>query len=118
MNIFDIYWLDGTTTRITGNSIVDACDKAGIGGGCARAMDYWKEVKELPLEEKIILLDGDEPQNPVFIDTIRKFMSNTPKIGDIVEINIGRKYVFKLKYIKMTGNTVMFKETKNNKAHM
>ena len=43
MKWFTIYWLDGTTSCVCGESIEQAFNHAGYGGGCARAIDWYDE---------------------------------------------------------------------------
>ena len=44
ISTFIIYWLDKTEETFTGFDIADACNKAGIGAGAIRAIDYYKEI--------------------------------------------------------------------------
>jgi hypothetical protein len=44
MNQFILHWLDGKTEVIEGNSIEDAFNRAGIGAGALRALDYYEMV--------------------------------------------------------------------------
>ena len=46
MKKYKLYWLDGRTEIIYGNDTVDAFNRAGIGRGALRALDYYEEVKE------------------------------------------------------------------------
>lgn len=46
MKNFIIYWFDGTTSSIKGNSIEDAFTKAGYGAGAVRAVDFYEEGTE------------------------------------------------------------------------
>lgn len=43
MKWFTIYWLDGTTSCVCGESIEQAFNHAGYGGGAARAIDWYDE---------------------------------------------------------------------------
>ena len=43
MKTYILYWLDGKTEEVTGNSISDAFMRAGYGGGALAALDYYKE---------------------------------------------------------------------------
>ena len=46
MKKYKLYWLDGCTEIIEGNDAVDAFNRAGIGRGALRVLDYYEEVKE------------------------------------------------------------------------
>lgn len=46
MKTYRLFWLDGTTQDIQGESIADAFMRAGYGNGALRALDYYKEIKE------------------------------------------------------------------------
>ena len=43
---YKLYWLDGTEEVVEGQNIADACNKAGIGAGAIRALDYYKLLEE------------------------------------------------------------------------
>ncbi len=45
MKTYILYWLDGTTQKISGTSITDAFMRAGYGAGALSALDYYKEEK-------------------------------------------------------------------------
>ena len=45
MKTFRLYWLDGKTEIVEGETIAKAFSNAGYGGGAIRALDYYKEVK-------------------------------------------------------------------------
>lgn len=47
MKKFRLYWLDGKTEVIEGNSIEDAFRRAGYGGGALRALDFYDDGEEL-----------------------------------------------------------------------
>lgn len=49
---FKIYWLTGKTEIVTGLDITDACNKAGIGAGAVKAIDWYEEIEEDKKEEK------------------------------------------------------------------
>ena len=46
MKKYKLYWLDGRTEIIEGNDTVDSFNRAGIGHGALRALDYYEGVKE------------------------------------------------------------------------
>ncbi len=46
MKRFRIHWLDNTTQDVEGVDIVDACNRAGIGAGAVKAIDYYEELTE------------------------------------------------------------------------
>ena len=46
MKKYKLYWLDGHQEIIEGNDAVDAFNRAGIGRGALRVLDYYEEVKE------------------------------------------------------------------------
>lgn len=39
---FKLFWLDGKTEIVVGNSIADAFNKAGYGSGAIAALDYYE----------------------------------------------------------------------------
>jgi hypothetical protein len=43
MNTYILYWLHGKLEKITGESISDAFNKAGYGGGAIRALDFYEQ---------------------------------------------------------------------------
>lgn len=43
---FRLHWKDGKTEVVEGNTIADACNKAGIGAGALAALDYYSECAE------------------------------------------------------------------------
>ena len=43
---FRLHWKTGNPQIVTGHSIEEACNNAGIGGGAIAALDYYEEVKE------------------------------------------------------------------------
>lgn len=43
---FILHWLDKKTETVTGETIADACNRAGIGQGALPALNYFEEVKE------------------------------------------------------------------------
>ena len=42
---FILYWLDGKSEEVKGNSIGDAFTKAGYSQGAIAALDYYEEKK-------------------------------------------------------------------------
>lgn len=46
MKKFKLYWLDGKTEVIEGNTIAEALNNAGYGLGAMKALDYWENVLE------------------------------------------------------------------------
>lgn len=46
MKTYIIYWLEGKSLKITGNTIADAFTKAGYGGGAASAIDFYEQADE------------------------------------------------------------------------
>lgn len=45
MKKFMLYWLDGKSEEVQGESISDAFRRAGYGGGAIQALDWYKEIK-------------------------------------------------------------------------
>lgn len=45
MKKFKLFWLDGKTEEVTGETIANAFNRAGYGSGALGALDYWKEVE-------------------------------------------------------------------------
>jgi len=45
MKTFKLFWLDGKTEKVKGNSIADAFTKAGYGNGALPALNYYEEIK-------------------------------------------------------------------------
>lgn len=41
MSTFYLYWLDGKREAIQGNGVEDAFQRAGLGQGALRALDFW-----------------------------------------------------------------------------
>lgn len=41
MNTYTVFWLGGESQLIQGRDIVDAFNRAGIGGGAVPALDFW-----------------------------------------------------------------------------
>lgn len=41
--VFTLFWRTGTAQLVTGASIDQACNNAGIGGGAMRALDWWAQ---------------------------------------------------------------------------
>ena len=99
MKVFKIYWLDGSVETIRGNDIADAVKKAGIGRGATKAIDHWSEVKVSPLDEKMLLIDGEEVINPKIVTALRNELSINTGIlrGSTIKVNIyNRDYTFRL----------------------
>ena len=46
MKKFKLFWLDGVTEIISGNSIAEAFTNAGYGAGALAALDYYEIIKE------------------------------------------------------------------------
>jgi hypothetical protein len=42
---FVLHWVHYQAQEVTGRDIADACNRAGIGNGAIRALDYYEEVK-------------------------------------------------------------------------
>jgi hypothetical protein len=40
MNDYTIFWLDGTTTAVSGESYTDALNRGGIGAGALGSIDF------------------------------------------------------------------------------
>jgi len=40
-NKYTLYWLGGESQIVEGETIQDACSKAGIGGGAIHALDFY-----------------------------------------------------------------------------
>jgi len=60
-NWFMFHWDDGKDEYLKGVSPDDACNKAGYGAGALKAIDYWKQAKEIPMDKKeIILFENDK----------------------------------------------------------
>lgn len=92
--VFELTWLGGKKERIRGSNISNACAKAGIFGGAINVLDSYKEITELPLNEKILChidKDGslDEIQNTTFIEQIRAV--ENIEVGDTVCIKFANK---------------------------
>lgn len=49
MKKFRLHWLTGDIEIIEGTDIADAFTHAGYGGGAARALDWYEEIKEQPI---------------------------------------------------------------------
>ncbi|RPK31821.1 hypothetical protein [Paenibacillus xylanexedens] len=86
--LFELKWMDGTKNIISGESIEKAFNKSGFGSGTIPALDFYREIAELPDEMKSFEYKEDngelsEITNPVFIEQIK---SQKPSIGDIVRI--------------------------------
>lgn len=107
--LFRLHWFAGKAEDIWGENVQDAFYRAGIGNGAMAALDYWEEVKQLPFDQKIIIIDGVAPSNPFFIDAIKKFLSNKPKSGEVASINYGR-FEFKYKYQGYSRYNYKFKD--------
>jgi len=43
MKTFTLFWLDGKSEIVTGDSPADAMNKAGYGNGALRALDFYSE---------------------------------------------------------------------------
>ena len=46
MKKYKLYWLDGRTEIKEGCDAIEAFNRAGIGRGALRALDYYEEIKE------------------------------------------------------------------------
>lgn len=44
MKKFKLHFIGGATEIVLGNTISDACMKAGYGQGFIRSLDYWSEL--------------------------------------------------------------------------
>lgn len=89
LRIFQLHWLNGEINRIKGETIQEACITAGYGSGAVRALDYYKEIDELPYNEKCFHYTDpsgklSEIINPIFMDQIK---IQKPCIGDEVTVN-------------------------------
>lgn len=111
MKYFDIIYRDGSKERIEGNTIQEAFKNAGLGGGIVNAIDYWEEVKEIPITEKYILVNGDRLINPNFIEKIRQNITEKE-----IKISFGNR-IFTFTYDSQTGTEINFKLNRQWKAN-
>lgn len=44
MKRFRLHWLGGKTEIVTGRDIAEACNRAGIGNGALRALDWYEPL--------------------------------------------------------------------------
>lgn len=44
MNKYLLHWKYGEIQEVWGETIYDACERAGLGGGAIRALDYWERA--------------------------------------------------------------------------
>lgn len=109
MKVFDLHWRFGKTERITGVSIEEAAKRAGIGGGALRALDYWEEIKQLPENEKYLLIKTNnkfhEIPNQDFVRQIREHKNL--KVGDVVSVSFANR-VFEIPVIKVDNVAIYF----------
>jgi hypothetical protein len=55
MEKFTLYWFDGTSEVITGETAYEAMVHAGFGGGAIAALDFWAhgDIKEYSWNKEI-----------------------------------------------------------------
>jgi hypothetical protein len=44
MRTFTLYWIDNTTSTISGRDFAQACARAGYGSAMLYTLDYYREV--------------------------------------------------------------------------
>ena len=108
MKAYKLHWLDGKQEIITGNDIADAMNNAGYTQGVLRALDYYSEEKEIPVEQKFIMDSKDQCKicNPTFIEPIRKALISGLQVGQTVFINYYKG--FTMKYVSDNGIAAYF----------
>ncbi|GAV11331.1 hypothetical protein [Paenibacillus sp. NAIST15-1] len=111
MNVYELIWLHGKKEFVIGNDISDAINNAGIGRGALQALDYWKEVSELPdhLKKFEIVSDNgttDEIFNPSFIN---KLNETSFEVGSITEIKLST-LIFKYQFIGKSKTGYQYKQ--------
>ncbi len=101
MNRYILHWGSGKPDITFANSIKEAFDQLGYGGGALVALDYYEEQKEVPYSEKLI----KNIYNPVFLEQIK---AHTPlSVGETMVIKMGaREFPMTVKAI--TGCTIEF----------
>jgi hypothetical protein len=45
MRTFTLYWIDNTTSTISGRDFASACARAGYGSAMLYALDRWLEIR-------------------------------------------------------------------------
>lgn len=101
MNRYVFHWKDGKEDIAFADSIEEATQNLGFGGGIFSVLDYWEEQKEVPYSEKLI----KDVFNPIFIEQIRE---HSPlAVGETIVIKAyKREYPMTVKAI--TGCTIEF----------
>ncbi|MCR8641508.1 hypothetical protein NV379_02450 [Paenibacillus sp. N1-5-1-14] len=111
MNVYEIIWLHGKSEFVTGNDVSEAMNNAGLSAGALRALDYWKEVDELPdhLKNYISISEDEnveEIHNENFID---KLNGTGFEVGSITEIKMG-SLIFKYQFVGKTKTGYQYKK--------
>lgn len=111
VKLFKLYWRNGSTNIIKGNSIEVALNSSSYGLGALKALDYYKEIKSLPKNDKKFEYKEkgggfSEISNPSFIKQIRL---QSPDIGDEVTIDFAMRK-FKYRLIEETNYCYRFGE--------
>lgn len=101
MNRYVFHWRVGKPDITFAETVQEAANNLGLGGGALAALDYWEEQKEVPYSEKFIM----DISNPVFLEQIR---AHAPlSVGETMVVKMGtREFPMTVKAI--TGCTIEF----------
>lgn len=111
MKIFKLYWLTGQESFVRGETVEKAFQNGGYGAGSLRALDFYKEIDELPNEMKsfeVIKENGkiQKLNNPSFIKQIK---DHELKAGAEINITYASR-IFRYNLMEITNHSFRFKE--------
>ena len=91
MKWFYLQWKDGNSEYISGTSESNAFETAGITTGCLQALDYYKEVFELPHNLKSVIFIRKNGERDVldYNTVIAKRIKDNVDSTESFEVKIG-----------------------------
>lgn len=98
MKRFVFHWLDGSEIKVFADSFSEAADKAGIDEEILETLDYCKEETEVPISEKILLLEFEGRELEITNDLLIKNIRNS-------DLHIGSQYLCSINNIAITSIT-------------
>lgn len=111
--MYRVHWKTQGSSLIEGDTINEAFHNAGYGGGILRAVDYYEEVPQLPIEEKRpkvrektrgVTSDNDIV-NP---DFVKEYVRQSPReIGEEFNLFYAGRY-FRYQLIEITPYDMIF----------